>query len=1070
MSDSNCQSSSCNCGPTRRDFIKLAGAAGLGLMVSRMPVMAGPFDQQDWDQLIPADKKLHPDWVKSLFAHGTPQTYTKSRNELKYIGMPVGGICAGSLYLSGDGRLWNWDIFNQKFQGALPISLRWEDVGLDFAGRNGTFGCRDGARYVKPAVYEDSQDIKQGFAIRVESNGQVQTRPLDASGWAEVSFTGQYPIGTVEYSDPASPVSVKLEAFSPFIPHNADDSGLPATVLHFTVTNRGSASAKVNLAGWLQNATSFYSAKPGEGQRVNTVSRGSNSTLVAMAFEKDPVVKVDTRPDILVEDFEKGYNGWKTEGTAFGTQPVSRAVIPPYQGDLGGKGGKVVNSHSSAPGNTPQEKDNETGKLTSPPFKIQRKFLTFYIGGGRRADLGVRLFVDGNVVHTVAGHDSNQMRRESFNVAAFEGREAVIEVFDNAKGGWANVGVDHFVQTDTPKADIQIDAKTDFGTMALAIVGGDRGIFARPDVAAVALSGGIFEDSKSETTASGLKPIGSVGRELTIAPGESAEVHFVLAWNFPKTTISCPDANTGNYYAKRFTDATAVASYVAGEMPRLESLTRLWRDTWYDSTLPYWFLDRTFANTSTLATSTSHRFGSGRFWGWEGVGCCEGTCTHVWHYAQAMGRIFPELERDLRERVDFGVGFDASQGVVRHRAEGTGPAIDGQCGRILCVLREHQMSNDSAFLKRIWPKIKQAAEYVIRHDKDDDGVIDGAQRNTLDAAWYGQIAWITSLSIAALRATEEMAKEMGDTVFAERCRKQADKARAMVETRLYNSEYFFQIPDPKREKSLGTYEACHIDQVHGQSWAWQVGLGRVLDREKTLSALQALWKYNFTPDVGPFRKKYTTGRPYAMAGDGGLIMSSNPKMLKDVYGISSWQIGYFNECMSGFEHQVASHMMAEGMTLESLAITRAIHDRYHASKRNPYNEVECSDHYARAMASYGTLLAACGFTSHGPSGQIGFAPKLTPEDFKCAFTAADGWGSFAQTISGGIMSADLSLHWGSLTLKTISLEMAAVKSVHVTLGKTTLPARFTLENGRLLVTLQQQVELAAGDKLEITTS
>ena len=129
-----------------------------------------------------------------------------------------------------------------------------------------------------------------------------------------------------------------------------------------------------------------------------------------------------------------------------------------------------------------------------------------------------------------------------------------------------------------------------------------------------------------------------------------------------------------------------------------------------------------------------------------------------------------------------------------------------------------------------------------------------------------------------------------------------------------------------------------------------------------------MWKYNFAPDVGPFRKKFTAGRPYALAGDAGLVMTSNPKLIPNVYGLPSWQIGYFNECMSGFEHQAASHMMAEGMVLESLAVTRAIHDRYHASRRNPYNEVECSDHYARAMASYGTFITACGFESHGPTG------------------------------------------------------------------------------------------------------
>jgi len=589
-------------------------------------------------------------------------------------------------------------------------------------------------------------------------------------------------------------------------------------------------------------------------------------------------------------------------------------------------------------------------------------------------------------------------------------------------------------------------------------------------VAATLLPGAVFAQPTTSAQAAGAKPLGGVGRGFTLRPGKSAEVRFVLTWHFPTTTVPCPDARTGNHYASRFSDATAVATYVAGELPRLEPLTRRWRDTWYDSTLPHWFLDRSFVNSSTLATTTAHRFGSGRFWAWEGIGCCEGTCTHVWHYAQAMGRLFPELERDLRERVDFGLGFEVGNGVIRHRAEGTGPAIDGQCGRILGVWREHQRSMGAAFLQRIWPRVREAVEYVIRHDQDGDGILDGAQENTLDAAWYGQIAWITSLSIAALRAAEAMAKELGDTAFAARCQAQADKARVAVEANLFNGEYFYQIADPSRERSLGTYEACHIDQVHGQSWAWQVNLGRVLDREKTLSALRALWKYNFAPDVGPFRKKYTAGRPYALAGDAGLVMTTNPKLIKDVYGISSWQIGYFNECMSGFEHQVASHMIAEGMVLEGLAVTRAIHDRYHAARRNPFNEIECSDHYARAMASYGTFISACGFESHGPSGRIGFAPRLTPENFKAPFTAAGGWGSYAQQRTAGQQTHRLEVKHGRVGVRTLAVELppgTTATSVTATLGGKAVAVTVTQHGTRAEIAFAAQAQVFPGAVLAV---
>ena len=67
-------------------------------------------------------------------------------------------------------------------------------------------------------------------------------------------------------------------------------------------------------------------------------------------------------------------------------------------------------------------------------------------------------------------------------------------------------------------------------------------------------------------------------------------------------------------------------------------------------------------------------------------------------------------------------------------------------------------------------------------------------------------------------------------------------------------------------------------------------------------------------------------------------------------------------------------MIWEGMVTEGLAVTRAVHDRYHPSRRNPWNEVECGDHYARSMASYGVFLAACGFEYHGPKGHLGLRP------------------------------------------------------------------------------------------------
>ena len=98
--------------------------------------------------------------------------------------------------------------------------------------------------------------------------------------------------------------------------------------------------------------------------------------------------------------------------------------------------------------------------------------------------------------------------------------------------------------------------------------------------------------------------------------------------------------------------------------------------------------------------------------------------------------------------MDLGLAFNDQTGEIGYRGEGTGEAIDGQAGTVLRIYREHQMSKDNSFLQTNWPHIKKAVEFILNHDTNKDGIIDGAQPNTLDAAWYGEISWISSLCLA----------------------------------------------------------------------------------------------------------------------------------------------------------------------------------------------------------------------------------------------------------------------------------------------------------------------------------
>jgi len=1033
----------CGSGPNRRDFLRFVSLGAAAAALASQGVAAEPPGAVDLEKLIPADKGLKPEWVKSLFARGTPTVYRGK--DLELIGMPIGGICAGQLYLGGDGRLWNWDIFNKH-------------VGT---------GDKHYANPPKPA-----SPLDQGFAIRIAAGGKTEVRALDRTGFSDVSFRGEYPIGLVEYRDPASPVAVSLEAFSPFIPLNAEDSNLPATVLRFTVKNTGSEKVEALLAGWLENAVCLHSGQPGAGVRRNRlVPADQGHFLECSAGEPSKTERSDKRPDILFENFEKEtYEGWTVTGTAFGAGPVEKSGIPQYQGDVGGRGRRVVNSHASAPGNTTAEKDAATGTLTSKPFAVERDYVTFLVGGGaHEGRTCINLLVDDKVVLSATGRNDNRMEPHSFDVRPWAGKTAKLQIVDNETGGWGNIGIDDIVFTDAPTGPgPALAGQADFGTMGLALLGpreGAEGASSVPDgkrPESLFADGGLASDPAAEKPF-GQKLVGALARRFSLEAGKEAAVTFLVTWHFPNLKMK----DGGRFYATRFQSAAEVAQYVAGNFEPLSRQTRLWRDTWYDSTLPYWFLDRTFLNISILATSTAHWFRTGRFYGWEGVGCCEGTCTHVWHYAHAVARLFPQLERDLRRRTDFGTAMDPRTGVINHRGEGAGLAVDGQAGCILRAYREHQMSADDALLKELWPKIKLAMGCLVRMDRGE-GILEGAQHNTLDQPWFGKIAWLSSLYVAAARACEEMAKEVGDKAYAQEMRGIVDRGSKTIDRELFNGEYYVHIPDKDHVKSVGSHNGCEIDQVFGQSWAWQVRLGRILSEENVKKALASLWRYNFTPDVGPWREKNKPGRWYAMAGEGGLIMCSWPK--GDAARVQQGFDYYFNECMTGFEYQVAGHMIWEGMVQEGLAVARAIHDRYHASRRNPWNEVECGNHYARAMASYGVYLATCGYEYHGPKKHLGFAPRLAPEDFRAAFTAAEGWGAFSQKREGTTLRARVELKEGRLHLKTLALaipEKAQPKRVSVKIGGATVGAAHVVDGGRLTITLASETVLEPDKAIEV---
>jgi len=1041
-------------GIDRRDFLKASALGAAFAMVPGMPVFAGPFNENDYLKHIPADKKLDPEWVKSLFVRGEKEKYSDPV-ALSHIGMPVGGLFAGTVYLSGDGRLWLWDIFNKDQEGIRPKTI-------DYNGQ--TVRTRDGSNYVEPAEFYSP--FQTGFELLV--NDEVW--PLNRETFEFVEFTGFYPMARVRYTDPGCPVEVYLEAFSPFIPGRVDDSSLPATIMSFRLVNKSNLELSCTVRGFVENPVCIDSADEHGGRRLNRIIHKKRITALHCEAITSKINTRSKRKDILFDDFERStYSPWTVSGKAFGSGPVDQDEVPDYQGNLNIQGDRAVNSHSAAPGSDVGEKDAQIGKLVSPEFTLSRKYITCYIGGGAHSGKTcLQVIVEGELVASLTGRNANGMELSGINVAKWEGKTAHLELIDEVSGGWGNIGLDHIVFTDAAPASKPLDELRDFGSFCLASLNTKKD------------KGSAHEDhvelARSKSVKLSDPLMGEVKSTVELHPGGENYTDFALSWYFPNFYgRDFGGVKVGHHYAGRFKSAFDVANYIARNKDHLLGTTRKWVDTWYDSSLPYWLLDRTMANTSTLATTTCYRHRDGRFWAWEGIGCCTGTCTHVWHYAQAVGRLFPEIERDQRERVDFGMALK-DNGEIGYRTlldSSMGPAYDGQCGRIIGAYREHQMCKDDRFLQKNWPSIKKAIQYMLDRDPNLDGILEGSQPNTLDAAWFGKISFISSLYIAALRAGEAMALEMNDGGFASTCRIVAEKGAKNI-LNLYNGEFFIQEEDPEHKDVIGVGTGCYIDQIFGQTWAHWVGLGTLFDREKQLKALRSMYRYSFVPDVGPFRRHFKAGRWYAMKGDGGLLMCTWPKGGKRDKWEDQWQFMYFNECMSGFEWQAAAHMIFEGsdnpdILQNGLVVSRAIHDRYNAQLRNPYNEIECSDHYARAMASYGVFQAVCGFQYHGPKGMIEFDPRLTPDDFKSAFVTAAGWGSYAQKLVNGKHHNTLDLHFGELNIQEIRIRHNTEDHPQINLiikGKVQDFESETSGRGLLAIKFKSK-KIKAGQKIEI---
>lgn len=537
-------------------------------------------------------------------------------------------------------------------------------------------------------------------------------------------------------------------------------------------------------------------------------------------------------------------------------------------------------------------------------------------------------------------------------------------------------------------------------------------------------------------------PMASLAVKQTIPARSSHTFTFYLTWHFPNRldwnnawSFGYKGKVIGNHYTTVYKDAWDVLAQEAPRLEALEQKTLTFVDAFLKSDLPSVVKEAALFNLSTLRSQTVFRLPSGHLMGWEGTmneaGSCYGNCTHVWNYENATAFLFGDLARSMRE-VEMVYGTKET-GKMMNRVSlpleanlniDHVAAADGQMGSIMRFYREWQLSGDQEWLKKHWSKVKKAMSYAWipgGWDANQDGVQEGRQHNTMDVDYFGPNPQMQFWYFGALKATAAMARAMNEPQFAAQCEQIWAKGSKWVDENLFNGEYYeHKITDPKTFQFLNTADpgveiptfqlgsGCLVDQLAGQYMAHVCGLGYLAKKEHIQTALRSIMKYNY---IEGFNEIFNNMRSYVMDQEAGLIMASWPK------GRLKVPFPYFAESMSGFEYCAAVGMIYEGMQNEGLKCIQSIRDRFDGQKRNPFDEPECGHHYARAMASWSTVVALTGFQYSGIEQSL----QVKDQTGQYFWSTGYSWGTYQVQKQGNKTQFQVEVLQGKLELKRLSL-------------------------------------------------
>ncbi len=187
-------------------------------------------------------------YTKAELLKKGPQTTYRGK-ALSQIAFPLGGIGTGCISIGGWGQLRDWEIMNRPAKGFSPPNSFFA-IKIRQEGREPR---------LRALIGQPTGDfVGDGHSMPRNSGEGLPC-------FQKASFKGEYPFAFVRLEDPELPVRVVIEAFSPLIPLNDRDSGIPVAILIYRVRNSSRNPIEVSIYGSITNIV----GRPGSAGQVN---------------------------------------------------------------------------------------------------------------------------------------------------------------------------------------------------------------------------------------------------------------------------------------------------------------------------------------------------------------------------------------------------------------------------------------------------------------------------------------------------------------------------------------------------------------------------------------------------------------------------------------------------------------------------------------------------------------------------------------------------------------------------------------------------------------------------------